>query len=152
MAVKVKQGVMPSAEMDSTPMIDMTFQLIAFFMMLINFSKAEQDRRINLPSSALAIAAEDTEDLNYITLHVDDKEEKIVVAAEEYTIDTLQDALRKRKDELEADQLDTKKTRIIVRADKNAPTGLVQDVIAKCQELKFETFKLRAAVDRSQWR
>lgn len=149
MAIKAKQSDMPSAEMDATPMIDMTFQLIAFFMMLINFSKAEQDKRINLPMSALAIPAEDTDDANYITLHVDDKQEKIVVSAVEYTIDTLGEALKKRKEELEADDLDTKKTKIIVRADQNAPTGLVQDVIAKCQELKFESFKLRAGVDQS---
>ena len=37
-----------------TPMIDMTFQLIAFFMVLINFSDVEQDQRVNLPASELA--------------------------------------------------------------------------------------------------
>ena len=37
-----------------TPMIDMTFQLIAFFMVLINFSEVEQDQRITLPASELA--------------------------------------------------------------------------------------------------
>ena len=33
-------------ELDYTPMIDMTFQLIAFFMILINFSDAEVDDRV----------------------------------------------------------------------------------------------------------
>src|SRR2546426_9743508 len=41
-------------ELDYTPMIDMTFQLIAFFMILINFSDAETDDRVQLPSSAIA--------------------------------------------------------------------------------------------------
>src|ERR671922_168975 len=44
----------PEAEVDWTPMIDVTFQLIAFFMFVINFSDAEQDERINLPLSELA--------------------------------------------------------------------------------------------------
>jgi len=35
-------------------MIDMTFQLIAFFMILINFGDGEQDQRVQLPSSAIA--------------------------------------------------------------------------------------------------
>jgi biopolymer transport protein ExbD len=35
-------------------MIDMVFQLIAFFMILINFADADQDQRVQLPSSALA--------------------------------------------------------------------------------------------------
>ena len=40
--------------MDMTPMIDVTFQLIAFFMFVLNFSEVDQDQRINLPSSELA--------------------------------------------------------------------------------------------------
>ncbi len=43
-----------SAEPDMTPMIDMTFQLIAFFMVLLNFGEGEVDARIKLPSSQLA--------------------------------------------------------------------------------------------------
>ncbi len=41
-------------EGDLTPMIDMTFQLIAFFMVLINFSQTETDQQILLPQSVLA--------------------------------------------------------------------------------------------------
>ena len=40
--------------MDMTPMIDVTFQLIAFFMFVLNFSEVDQDQRVNLPSSELA--------------------------------------------------------------------------------------------------
>ena len=42
------------SEGDMTPMIDMTFQLIAFFMIAMNFSQAEQDERVMLPASVLA--------------------------------------------------------------------------------------------------
>ena len=34
-------------------MIDMTFQLIAFFMVLINFTEADQNERIKLPTSEI---------------------------------------------------------------------------------------------------
>ncbi len=34
------------AEPDLTPMIDMTFQLIAFFMVLMNFSASEQNDKV----------------------------------------------------------------------------------------------------------
>ena len=44
----------PIEEGDLTPMIDMTFQLIAFFMVLINFSQVERTEAITLPSSTLA--------------------------------------------------------------------------------------------------
>ena len=42
-------------EGDLTPMIDMTFQLIAFFMLLINFSEVDRAEEILLPSSVLAV-------------------------------------------------------------------------------------------------
>ena len=41
-----------SAEPDMTPMIDVTFQLIAFFMFVLNFSEVDQDQRVNLPRSS----------------------------------------------------------------------------------------------------
>src|SRR5688572_20704405 len=52
--MKVKGKGPELVELDYTPMIDMTFQLIAFFMILINFSEAEQDERVQLPASVLA--------------------------------------------------------------------------------------------------
>ena len=47
--MKIKAHGPDFVEIDYTPMIDMTFQLIAFFMILINFSDAEQDQRVQLP-------------------------------------------------------------------------------------------------------
>src|SRR5688500_18405115 len=52
--MKVKGKGPEMVELDYTPMIDMTFQLIAFFMILINFTEADQDERVQLPSSVLA--------------------------------------------------------------------------------------------------
>ncbi|MDP6717396.1 MAG: biopolymer transporter ExbD, partial [Pirellulaceae bacterium] len=41
--MKIKKGATNNIlEGDLTPMIDMTFQLIAFFMVLINFTQSEQ--------------------------------------------------------------------------------------------------------------
>ena len=41
-------------EADMTPMIDIVFQLIAFFMVLVNFTQVDQDARVVLPSSVLS--------------------------------------------------------------------------------------------------
>jgi len=45
-------------DVDMTPMIDMTFQLITFFVFTLNFSTAVQDERLQLPMSQLAKPAE----------------------------------------------------------------------------------------------
>ena len=52
--MKFKKSDNNTISPDMTPMIDMTFQLIAFFMILINFAEGEQDQRVQLPSSTLA--------------------------------------------------------------------------------------------------
>ena len=51
---KMESKIDVSAEGDMTSMIDMTFQLIAFFMILINFADAEANQDIKLPASQLA--------------------------------------------------------------------------------------------------
>ena len=53
-------------EGDLTPMIDVTFQLIAFFMLLINFSEVDRAEEIMLPSSVLAKPPETRPDYQII--------------------------------------------------------------------------------------
>ena len=50
--MKLKARGAEFVEIDYTPMIDMTFQLIAFFMILINFSEMWSRRAFNPHGSA----------------------------------------------------------------------------------------------------
>ena len=70
----------PSAEPDMTPMIDMTFQLIAFFMFTINFSDTEQDQRVTLPASELAKPPDAPYD-HPLTIHLTNRGEYIYAGA-----------------------------------------------------------------------
>ncbi len=51
--MKVESKKVEVVEGDLTPMIDMTFQLIAFFMVLVNFGQTESHDLVVLPSSVL---------------------------------------------------------------------------------------------------
>ena len=51
--MKFKRPSAGAPQGDLTPMIDMTFQLIAFFMVLINFTEADTNERIKLPTSEI---------------------------------------------------------------------------------------------------
>lgn len=53
-AMRMKRFTAPDLTIDMTPMIDCTFQLITFFMLVINFESSEADERIKLPENALA--------------------------------------------------------------------------------------------------
>ena len=131
------------AEGDMTPMIDMTFQLIAFFMVLVNFSEADQNERIRLPSSELA-KPPDAPVKTPITLQVT-RAGTVIFGGEDVTVDSLQPLLTREKQLLEArGDESARNATIIIRADQETKTGLVQKVIEVCQRTGFEKFALRA--------
>ena len=131
------------AEGDMTPMIDMTFQLIAFFMVLINFSEADQNQAIRLPSSELAKPPE-TALQDPITVQLTQKG-TVIMGPEEVDIENLDKLLIREKQLLEAIPGSSSRTAtVIIRADRQAKTGEVQKVIKICQERGFEKFALRA--------
>jgi biopolymer transport protein ExbD len=133
---------MPSAEADMTPMIDMTFQLIAFFMVLINFSDAETNERIKLPASQLA-KPPDAPLETPITLQVT-QEGTVLYAAQELAVNALKAPLLMEKNLLERQKKSASDATIIIRADGDTKTGVVQEVIKVSQEAGFEKFVMRA--------
>ena len=130
-------------EGDLTPMIDMTFQLIAFFMLVINFSDVEQDQRVQLPASEIAkppVAPYEQPKTIHMT-----KDDTYIFGGNEFsTIARLKSQLllesqiiKRHTDKSLAD------VTIVIRADGDARTGQVQEVIQACQEIEFERFALR---------
>ncbi|MBW3600349.1 MAG: biopolymer transporter ExbD [Planctomycetes bacterium] len=135
-------------EGDMTPMIDMTFQLIAFFMVLINFSQTEQNERIQLPESELAKPPEAPLE-SPITLHLT-KEGTVIIGGEEVFMEGLRPYLVKEADVLALQNKPQSEATIIVRAHRDARTGDVQKLIETCQKNNFEKFALRAKEDLSE--
>ena len=124
-----------------TPMIDMTFQLIAFFMVLLNFADTEQNERIRLPSSELAKPPE-TAFESPVVLQLT-KNDTVLFGGDEIPISGLSRPLSLERQVIEAKKRNPADATVIIRADADAKTGTVQTVIQKCQENKFEKFALR---------
>jgi biopolymer transport protein ExbD len=139
---------MPSPEPDMTPMIDMTFQLIAFFMVLLNFGEGEQDARIRLPSSQLAKPPEVALEAPLVLQLTDSGH--VIFSGEPIPIASLDGPLRAEKKFMEYNGRKPEDTSVILRADADAKTGIVQEVIQKCQENGFENFALRAKQEETQ--
>jgi biopolymer transport protein ExbD len=132
-------------EGDFTPMIDMTFQLIAFFALLLNFSQVEQNERIQLPESELAKPAEAP--LDYpITLQLT-KEGTVIIGGQEIPPGALRPYLLKERQLLQSEGRPMAEATVIIRAHKDAATGVVQDLIERCQREGLEKFALRAKED-----
>ena len=137
-----------NTDIDMTPMIDMTFQLITFFMFVMNFSEAEQDDRIQLPMSQLAKPVDGPVD-KPITLQLTSKG-SVIYAGEMVGLRDIGGYLEREKSIILDAGKEPNAATVIVRADGDSKTGEVQEIIKICQEKGFEKFALRAKYDEGR--
>ncbi len=145
--MRVKRPKSDMAEGDMTPMIDMVFQLIAFFMVLINFSQTEADDRVVLPSSVLVKPPEAPIEFP-IVLHIR-KDGEVVLGGDSYTAETLSIGLQRELVVIKAEKKSVSDANVIIRAHKDTAAGDVQEVIRVAQEQQLVNFALRVKEDRS---
>ena len=130
------------AQGDLTPMIDMTFQLIAFFMVLINFTEADQNERIKLPTSEI-VKPPDGPLEEPIFLHLT-KEGTVILGGTETALEGARANLIVEARILQRNNSSPGEATVIIRADAAVAAGEVQRLIKICQEAEFENFALRA--------
>ncbi len=143
--MRVKHKKEDLAEADMTPMIDMTFQLIAFFMVLINFAQTESNDRVKLPSSQLVKPPEVALEFPII-LHIA-ADGAVILGGDEYTAETLRVGLRKELAVISSEGKSVEDANVIIRAHRDAAAGDVQEVIRVAQEQKLVNFALRVKED-----
>ena len=139
------------AEPNLTPMLDMVFQLVTFFMLVINFKSAALDLSLKLPvvGSARPVDSKGQEEL--LILNIDnlgtinvygakkrDREIESYIAGEAQA--SLLTARQKQPDIKAGDELPTT---VVIRADKNTPFKLLNRVIKACQDNGFRKFALK---------
>ena len=133
-----------SCQPDMTPMLDLTFQLTFFFMLALNFSSDIQSDLIRLPASEIAKPSEGALETP-ITVQILSSG-MALFGGDLMAVSALRGPLQKEQRALKS--LFGKKkvgtATIVIRADRNVPTGNVQEVIQMCQDTGFEKFALRA--------
>lgn len=149
-------------EVDMTPMIDIVFQLIAFFMVITNFEQNQADERIRLPKDQLARPPEVKRE-NSFTLNLGfqrDRETGTVIdetpwlffGPDAVAVKDCGPRLRQEAQFYEALDVDLAEVTVEIRSDGDVPAGMVQELIQKCQEVRanpqsnegFQRFALRA--------
>lgn len=144
-----KGGSEPSkTDIDMTPMIDVTFQLITFFVFTLNFSEAVRDDRVKLPMSQLAKPAE-LPPPSPVALQVM-KDGRVIYAGEPVAMSDIGGYLENEKRVLISAGKEPSEATVIVRGHQDAQTGMIQDLVKACQEKGFEKFTLRAEYDESK--
>ncbi|MFZ5832996.1 MAG: ExbD/TolR family protein [Planctomycetota bacterium] len=131
-----------SPDPDMTPMIDIVFQLVVFFMLTLNFSADEQNELIRLPASELAKPTE-TRLETFITLQLTSRG-TVVVGGDEVPVEGVARVLDREREALSERKKSTSEATIIIRADGRAQAGKVQQLIEISQTAGFEQFILRA--------
>ena len=127
------------------PMIDMTFQLIAFFMVLLNFTEAEQDERVKLPRSQLAKPIDERVETP-ITLQLT-RDGTILYGGRPHTLDTAERQLFNEAQYLRTIGDTPQDATVIIRADAESAFGRVQQLMKICRDNDFEQFRLRAETE-----
>jgi biopolymer transport protein ExbD len=153
--MKIKKADTNVSEMDMTPMIDMTFQLISFFMFVINFNNDLTNEQIHLPVAELARPV-DKAKVEPLFLNVN-KDGKLVLIGEAFDLENPTDmakvnAYLKREATLikvamqKVGKAGTEglEATVIIRGDERVKYGAVQDLIRACREAGFVKFSLRA--------
>ena len=142
------------AEPNLTPLLDVVFQLITFFMLMVNFSSDNYDRRITLPVAGSARPVEDDRQVSEdrLVLNVD-KDGHLLMGGE---VQPLHKAIQSIKHQADLIKLNLKAagqkpdpsgslpTTIVLRADKETSFSSVLGLIKACQSNGFRKFALKA--------
>ena len=142
-------------EVDMTSMIDIVFQLIAFFMVITNFEQTQADERVKLPRDTLAkppevkVEHELVLNVGYIRNMQGAREDENPWLFAIGNVDMIRpleagEILNQEARIYKSKQTEPAEVTIKVRADAEVPTGIVQEMIKLCQDAGFEKFAMSA--------
>lgn len=142
-------GARTEGEADLTPMLDMVFQLITFFMLVSSFKAASLELSLKLPVVGSARPVETQGEESLLVLNVNKEGQLVVYSIPQDIVPYLKaeakmarlEARRKNSGFKDTDDLPTT---VVVRADKDTPFGLLNLIIKTCQDNGFRKFALKA--------
>lgn len=122
--MRIRRRVAEPEDFAMTPMIDMVFLLLVFFMCVSSLAQADQRVPVAVPESTESRVPEDLTDRGTVAVLADGR---VLLGARAVELDELRAALRTevaRRPEL----------RVVVRAEKTVPYGEIQRVLRACAE------------------
>ena len=142
------------AEPNLTPLLDVVFQLITFFMLVINFSQDNFDSRIKLPVAGSARPQDDAGKLaeERLVLNVDSQGHLLfngqILSADQATQKIKLEAQIARSNikalKGKVEQGEELPARVVIRADRDTPFSALFGLISTCQTNGYQKFDLKA--------
>lgn len=124
------------ALLDMTPMIDMVFNLLIFFMVVSQFANEERDLKVVLPDGSEAMPLTARPQQIFINI---DQAGRFSVRNQEYAVDALQDFLLRAGANNPANQT------VVIRADRRVPWDYVATVMRLCNEAGLRDYSASLA-------
>lgn len=141
------EGAEPALDVDMTPLIDVTFLLLIFFMVISAFNEMERTAELELPQAFQAMIEEEAARERMI---INVEEDGQLVAFNQYvSMERFEDQLEKYAAGLKRMQERTGEAPILIRGDKNAEYRHVRRVIGAVYDHEFEKVMF-AAYQREQ--
>jgi biopolymer transport protein ExbD len=146
MALKKKRRV--SIRIDMTPMVDIAFLLLIFYMSTTQF-KPPEAKAVELPSSHSMIELPDKDIINITVTRLDsifvDWIEKADVEIDGQLVSTNVRVVRRTdiyqvSNEINRARARNLKALVVIKADKEASFGIMQDIMKSMQENGLERF------------
>lgn len=125
-----RKGI-PEADLDITPMIDVTFLLLIFFMVS---STMQNEKEVDVPVADHGVGVE-TRTSGIINVYAEDPEP--VIEIETFGMDATLDDVESQVEEWVAQNADVE---IIIKAERDVPSGFVSRVlrsVTKTEGVKF---------------
>ena len=120
-------------ELNMTPMIDIVFLLIIFFLVVSEIASYDRIENLTLPVASEALSELQLRDRLIISV---DTFNRIFIGGRERTMAEVGRLLRAEKDVRGEGKSKTKQP-VLIQADHNAKWETVQKIIEKANELKF---------------
>jgi len=133
-------------------MLDMVFQLVTFFMLVINFKANQIDMAMDLPVVGTARPVDTKGQLSMLMININNKDQYTVfnrpftdAEMEKYIQAQAElDRLAERRKDRSFDDADDLPTIVIIRADRNTPFSKLSRVLKLCQDNHYRNFAFRA--------
>jgi biopolymer transport protein ExbD len=138
-----------SGKPNLTPILDMVFQLITFFMLVMNFKAAALDTSLRLPVVGSARAVDAQGQVSLLILNIT-REGNLNVYGQSRTVESYiageaqAELLAARQKNPKLQPGDELPTTVVIRADRGTEYHMVHRVIEACQQHGFRNFALKA--------
>jgi biopolymer transport protein ExbD len=137
MPLKTHQDDQP--KLDLTPMIDVVFLLVIFFMAATKFTEREQDIDLNLPEVAAAAAASSAPKQRVVTVH----------DTGQLTLDGNDVSLVQLTERLTAARSEYPNTSVVIRGDAACAFQHIAAALAACKDAKVSDLGITVRIAES---